>query len=327
MNLRASSGALAALVALATVSGELDAQPANIPRVGILMGSSAAAGGHLVEAFFEGMREHGYVDGKTIRYDVRFAEGKRAGLDQHARELVNAKVAVILAPTTPAADAARKTTSSIPIVFSIVADPVGAGLVRSLAAPGGNVTGIGTLASEVAAKRVDLMRELMPKSRRLGYLHDPRGTPTTTTRITEKAAHVLGKELLVVEASTAEALPGAFSKLKELGAEALVVDGSPFLFLHRRKVLELAAASRLPTISSSKEWVRDGGLMSYGAEYADSFRRSAAYVDRILKGAKPADLPVQQSTKFELIVNLKTAKALGIIVPPSILLRADQVID
>ena len=281
-----------------------------------------------MHAFTTGMAERGYQDGKNIRFEVRYSDRNPEKLTRHARELVAAKVDVIWVPGSTVAQAAREATTAIPIVFAIVSDPVHAGFVRSLATPGSNMTGLSLLSSEMWGKRLELLFEVRADVRRLGVLSQP-GEPASTAQLPyiQKAAEALGKELLVVGANSAEDFPQAFGRLKEWRADALVFAETGLFLLHRKSLIDEATKNRWPTVNSSRQYVEVGGLMSYGVDYLDSCRRSAEYVERILKGAKPADLPVQQPSKFELLINMKAAKALGISIPPSLLARADEVIE
>lgn len=319
---------LASLFMVTAPFSYIDAQTAtNVARIGIL--AASASSDHLVRAFIDGMREHGYVEGKNVRFDRRYHESSRERMEQQARELASAEVALILAMSTPASLAAKKATMTIPIVFALVADPIDSGLVRSLAAPSGNITGFSLLNPELRAKRIEILHDLAPKLIRIGVLHDPRQSAIYKSAIptVEKGAKAFGKELLFVEVGTAGNFDDAFLKLKTWRAEALVLMESPFVFMHKTALLERATQNGLPTVTASKEYAEAGGLIAYGASYADIVRRSASYAARILKGAKPADLPVQQPLKFELVINMKTARALGLSVPAHLLQRADRLIE
>ena len=294
-----------------------------MPRIGILRPGSPPD--PLVEAFREGLHELGYAEGRNISIEYRWAEGRDERLPSLAADLVRLQVDVIVAGA--AAMAAKQATNLIPIVMPIGLDPVKVGLVASLGRPGGNVTGLTSLSEELPGKWMELIKETLPRVSRVAVLWDPAGDPSQV-RISELAARSLDVRLHVLKAGRPDSVEGAFTEAKENHAGALIVLGSPFFYAHRTRLVELAARRRLPTIYPQREFVAgSGGLMSYGADYRDQFRRAATYVDKILKGAKPADLPVQQPTKFELVVNLKTAKALGLTIPQSILVRADEIIQ
>lgn len=316
------------ILALAVLGApmRLMAQPARVPRIGMLSGSAETA--KFAQAFFKGMSDLGYQDGKNVHYEQRHGDGSYESALQNARELVSANVDLIWAPGTQVVTAARKVTTTLPIVFALVSDPVASGFVRSLPRPGTNATGITVLNAETGAKRIELLNEIFPKLRRVGVLHNP-GDSASTAQLPIVAGSIraLGKELMVVEARSPEQFAAAFAKLAEWRADALVMLENALYVAHRKTLLDWAAKHRWPTINSSKEYAEAGGVISYGADWADSCRRSAVYVDKILKGAKPADLPVEQPTKFEFVINLKVAKAFGLTIPQSVLLRADQVIE
>jgi putative ABC transport system substrate-binding protein len=304
-------------------------QAAKIARIGYLAGN-LAAGPRLEEAFRQGLRDLGYVEGRNVVIEIRDAEGKPERFPALAAELVALKVDVIVAPNTPQALAAKQATRSLPIVFSFVADPVASGLVTSLARPGGNVTGLSSLTPELVGKRLELLTQAVPGVSRVAVLWQPGFQGERTERDMLKAADVaaqaLGVRLQFVEAQGPADIDRAFSDMTMARAGALTVLGSTMLISERRRLADLAAKNRLPAAYARREYVDAGGLMSYGTNIADLFRRTATYVDKILKGAKPADLPVEQPTTFELVINLKTAKALGITIPQSLLARADEVI-
>jgi putative ABC transport system substrate-binding protein len=307
-----------------------DAQPASgIHRIGYLAGGSAAATPRTVEAFRQGLRELGWVEGQNIVIDYRFAEGRFDRLPDLAAELVRLKAEVIVAGPTPVAVAAKNATGTIPIVMWAVGDPIGLGLIASLARPGGNVTGVSfAVGMETPVKGLELLRETVPKVRRVAVLSNPANPAhARATREVKVAARSLGVELQLLEARDPGEFDGAFAAMaKERVAALLVVTDIVFL-LHRARLVDLAAKNRLPSMHALKEYVEAGGLMSYGPSGPDLVRRAAWFVDKILKGAKPADLPIEQPTKFELVINLKTAKALGLTIPPSVLARADEVIQ
>jgi putative tryptophan/tyrosine transport system substrate-binding protein len=305
-------------------------QAAKVPRIGYLAGNMATAP-HLPEAFRQGLRDLGYVEGRNVVIEYRDAEGKLERLHALAAELVALKVDVILAGGTPQALAAKQATKTIPIVFGAVADPVTDGLVTSLARPGGNITGLSLRAPELVGKRLELLTQAVPGVSRAAALWQP-GTYVERTeqdilKEAEVAARALGLRLQVVEARGPEDFDRAFSDMTRARAGALTVLPSTMFFIERRRLVDLAAKNRLPAVYISREFVMPGGLMSYGPNVDDLFRHAATYVDKILKGAKPADLPVEQPTKFELVINMKTAKALGLTIPPSVLARADRIIE
>lgn len=304
-------------------------QPRKVARIGFLSPGSPAAAPKLLEAFRQGLRELGWVEGQNIAIEWRFAEGKFERLPELAAELVALKVDLLVAAAPQPARAAKEATSAIPVVFIGVADPVRIGLISSLARPGGNVTGVTTLVpGEFIAKQVELLKETVPKASRLAVLMNPTNA-VHVERMDELrgAAQKLGLALQWLEARAAGDFEGAFQAASGKRADMLVVLGDPLVGLHRKRVVELAAQHRLPAIYLFREDVLAGGLMSYGPVLTDLFRRAGTYVDKILKGAKPADLAAEQPTKFELLVNLKTAKALGLSIPPSVMVRADQVIE
>jgi putative tryptophan/tyrosine transport system substrate-binding protein len=306
------------------------AQPApKVPRIGLLLlFGSPGQPNPLVDAFRGGLRDLGYVEGQTVLIDARWAEGREQRLADEAAELVRLKVAVIVTPGTPATMAARAATSTIPVVMTNVGDPVGSGIVASLARPGGNVTGLSLLDAELDGKRIELLKEAVPHLSRLAILwsaNDP-GMTLAFGRV-ETAAKALGFALQNLAVREPAEFPRAFEAAGAGRAEALFVTAQPFTNQHRAQILDLVAKHRLPTIYTLRSFVDAGGLMSYGPSQADQYRRAATYVDRILKGARPADLPVEQPTKFELAINLRTARALGLTIPAGLLQRADQVIE
>jgi putative tryptophan/tyrosine transport system substrate-binding protein len=305
-------------------------QAAKVARIGVLGGSPAAT--PLGEAFLQGLRDLGYVEGRTVVIERRFDEGKLERLPALAAELVALKVDVIVTTgSTPAALAAKQATRTVPIVFTAAPDPVGSGLVTSLARPGGNVTGLSLLAPELVGKRLELLTQAVPGVSRVAVLWQPGGQVERTEKDMLKRAEVAGRALGVrlqfVEARGPADFDRAFSDMTRARVGALTVLGGAIFFNERRRLVDLAAKNRLPTVYSFRDYVDAGGLMSYGANLPDLFRRAATYVDKILKGATPADLPVEQPTKFELVINLKTAKALGLTIPPSVLGRADELIQ
>ena len=315
---------------LAPLAGE-GQQAAKVPRIGYLT-VDMAANPHVREAFLQGLRDLGYVEGRNVVIEYRDAEGQLERLPALAAELVALKVDVIVtAGGTLPALAAKQATKTIPIVFASAPDPVTDGLVTSLARPGGNVTGLSNLAAELVGKRLEQFKQAVPGVSRVAVLWQPGGLGERTEKGmlkgAEVAARALGVRLQFVEARSPADFDRAFTEMTRARADALTVLPSTMLNTERRRLVDLAAKNRLPAVYPWRESVDAGGLMSYGPNLADLFRRAAIYVDKILKGAKPADLPVEQPTKFELVINLKTAKALGITVPHSLLLRADQVIE
>ena len=299
------------------------AETAKVRTIGVLVVGSPASE-RFWRLFREDMRELDYVEGKNVRYEFRSDGGQGSRLPALAAELVGLKVDLIVAWFTPAALAARQATREIPIVMALVGNPVENGLVESLARPGGNVTGMAALGAELAGKCVDLVRELVPSAHRIAALvnaPDPFSKPFLRQIQLNGEASGTAIEPIMIQ-STAELDP-AFTAMEKERPDAAIVQPS----LPIKRVAELAIKSRIPAMSFIRDFANEGGLMSYGSEEADAYRKAAVYVDKILKGAKPADLPVQQPTKFELVVNLKTAKALGLTIPPSILARADEVIE
>jgi putative ABC transport system substrate-binding protein len=300
-------------------------QTGKVYHVGLL----ATREGPNTPAFRQGLRELGYVDGRNISITYRWSEGNADRFPTLAAELVSLKMDVIVASSPQAALAAKAATATIPIVFTLVGDPVGIGLVSGLARPGGNITGFSSLVPEgFTQKQLAILKEMVPRATRVailrspGNLMDPR--PQSQTM---EAAEKLGIKIQVVDVRTPEEIDGAFETVVRGRADAIHVHGDPLLFINRARIVALAATNRLPAMYFSAEIVRVGGLMSYGPDLSDLLRRTAGHVDKILKGAKPADLPVEQPTKYELTINRKTAKALGLTIPPSLLARADQVIE
>jgi putative ABC transport system substrate-binding protein len=302
-----------------------EAQTAEkVYRIGMLGSSSSDP---LVEAFKQGLRELGYVEGRNIMVEYRSAEGRPDRLPDLAADLVRLKVDVIVA-SSQGAVAAKQATTTIPIVMPIITDPVRLGLVASLANPGGNATGFATQNDELPGKWMELVKETLPNASRVAVLFHPTYDGGVQLKASEAAARSLGVRLQALKVERPDDFGPAFAAVRKNRAEALIISSSPLFYTHRARLVEFAAKNRIPTIYHQSEFVvGSGGLMSYGPDFHDLFRRSATYVDKILKGAKPADLPVQQPTKFELVINLKTAKALGLTVPPSVLGRADQVIE
>jgi putative tryptophan/tyrosine transport system substrate-binding protein len=307
-------------------------QPGMVHRIGYLSTGSAnprLANPRLLEAFRQGLRELGWVEGQNILVEYRFAEGQSDRLPGLADELVRLKVDVIAASPTPAALAAKNATETIPIVGISFDNPVEHGLVASLARPGGNITGLSySVGPEIFGKDLELLRELIPEIRHVAVLSNSAG-PNHALMISnvQTAARSLGVELLLLEARGPDEFDGAFAAIAKERVGALFVFGDPMFGVHRARLADLAAQNRLPTMYTNRPHVEAGGLLCYGPSFSDLWRRAASYVDKILKGAKPADLPVEQPTKFELVINLKTAKVLGLAIPPSLLARADEVIE
>jgi ABC-type uncharacterized transport system substrate-binding protein len=303
-------------------------QPKKIAKIGFLVPSTPAAAAHLFEAFRQGLRELGYVEGKTFVLEFRYAEGRTERLPDLARELVGLKVDVIVTGTDVAIAAVKRETQTIPIVMGNSTDPVGTGFVASLARPGGNLTGLSSISPELGGKRLELLREVVPGLSRVAFLWNPdvRGAVLDYNE-TEGAANSLHLQLQSVEVSRAEDLDRAFSAVTKGRAQALIMPAAnPVGFTNRGQIASFAQKNRLPSIYAQREYVDAGGLMSYGPSTPDMFRRAATYVDKILKGTKPADLPVEQPTKFEFVINLKTAKQIGLTIPPNVLARAEKVI-
>jgi putative ABC transport system substrate-binding protein len=329
MDRRTFVATLAGGLLTAPVAAEAQ-QSARVPRIGYLTGN-LATGLYLREAFLQGLRDLGYVEGRNVAIEYREAEGKYERFPVLAGDLVAPKVDVIVVTNTPAALAAKQANRTIPIVLAWAADPVGSGLVTSLARPGGNVTGLSILVTELVGKRLELLKQVVPGASRIAALWHPgdygEGVEKKMLREADVAARALGMRLQVVEARGPEDFDRAFSDMTRARADAVTVQSTNIFFIERRRLVDLAAKNRLPAIYVAREFVDAGGLMSYAPNVADLFRRAATYVDKILKGAKPGDLPVEQPTKFELVINLKTAKGLGLTIPPSLLQRADQIIE
>jgi len=302
-------------------------QPKTIPRIGALLSGSPSTTGHYTDAFRQGLHDIGYVEGQTIAVEYLWAGDRSDRFAGLAAKLVRAKVDLILVWGTTAVTAAKQATSTIPIVFVAVADPVGSGVVASLARPGGNVTGLGTLGTEIAGKRIELLKEVIPRLVRVAVLRNV-VNPVSVSMLKEAqlAAQAAGVQLQVVEVRESSGFESAFAAMTQERAEALVVLGDPVFLSYRTRLGDLAAKHRVPAIYWDSQFVEAQGLMSYGVSIADLFRRAAIFVDKILKGAKPADLPIEQPIKFELVINLKAAKQIGLTIPPNVLARADKVI-
>jgi putative ABC transport system substrate-binding protein len=303
-------------------------QPTRLPTIGYLGLGTLATESQRMAAFVQRLRELGWIEGRTITIDYRWAEGRRESMAEIAAEFVRLKVDVVFAAGTEPALAAKKATALIPIVFPLAADPVGAGMVASLARPGANITGLSTLATDLAAKRLEILREVFPGLDRLAIMANV-GGPGAVLEMHEfqEAARTLHLEVIPLEIRRTEDIAPALESLKGR-AHALYVVGDPLVNLNRVRINTFALVARLPTIYVQREYVEAGGLMSYGPNFPNMFRRAADYVDKILlRGAKPAELPVEQPTKFDLVINLVTARALGLTVPPTLLARADEVIE
>jgi putative tryptophan/tyrosine transport system substrate-binding protein len=300
--------------------------PTPVHRIGYLLGTTREQEPSL-QAFLEAMRALGYIEGQNLVMEYRAAEGQYERLPALAAELVRLQVDVLLAVTTPAVLAAKDATTTIPIVMMGVGDPVGSGLVASLARPGGNVTGLSFQSPDLVGKQLEFLKDVRPTGSRVAVLWNP-ANPVHTLQVQEAdvAAQRLGVQLHLLEVRSPEAFDSAFAAMTGAHAGALLVLGDTMMLPHRRRLAELAATSRLPTMHLIRPYVEAGGLMAYGPSALDIRRRAAVYVDKILKGAKPADLPVEQPTKFELVINLKTAQALEITIPPTLLFQADEII-
>jgi ABC-type uncharacterized transport system substrate-binding protein len=322
---------LTALLAVFLLAAPLASQaqaPAKVPRIGFLGTGAPAETAPRVEAFRQGLRDLGYVEGRNIAIEYRWADGKVERLPAFAVEFVGLKVDVIVATSTPAAVAAKNAIRTIPIVFVTAADPVGSKLVASIAHPDGNVTGLSLLAPEIVAKQLELLKEAVPKASRVAVLSNPANPHTALlVKETEAAARSLRVRVQLLGVRGADAFDTAFSAITKERPGALFVLFDPLFVGHRTRIVEFANKNRLPAMYPHREYAETGGLMAYGSDLRDNFRRAAIYVDKILKGAKPGDLPIEQPTKFELVINLKTAKALGLTLPPSLLQRADEVIQ
>jgi len=302
-------------------------QPTKIPRIGLLFTATPSAAAARIEAFRQGFRELGYVEGKNILIEQRYAEGQLNHMNELAAELVRLKVDVIVTIGPAATRPAKEATHAIPIVMGVDDDPVGNGFVASLARPGGNITGLASLAPEIGGKQLELLKEIVPRLSRVAVL----GTSTQpgnaqSLREAEVAAGALAVKLQYLDVLSPKDIEPVFRTASNGRAEAVLVLRASIFFSHRKQIVDLAAKRQLPAMYYTTEYVEEGGLMTYGVSITDLFRRAATYVDKILKGAKPAELPIEQPTKFELVVNLKTAKRIGLTIPPNVLARADKVI-
>lgn len=326
------AGVCVLAVAVSAVPFTSSAQKTGrVARVGFL--SDESRSGSLAELSFgaiaQPLKDLGWAEGQNLVFERRYAEGREAILPQLAADLVRLKVDMIIALGTPAARAVKDATATIPVVFARVGDAVGSGLVQSLAHPGGNLTGLTIISHDLGPKRLELLKEAVPAISRVGVLWDP-SFPLAARELksAQDAARTLGIEIFAVTAQRAEQIDAALATLKRQRVGAVsVLSGPPRFGEHRRRIADLTAKAGLPMMAYRREFVEAGGLMSYGPNFADMYRRAATYVDRVLKGAKPADIPVEQPAKIELVINLRTAKAIGLTLPPSLLLRADQVIE
>ena len=302
-------------------------QTTKVARIGFLGATFPSTESARIEAFRQGLREHRYIEGKNIVIEYRWAEGKLDRLPDLAAELVRLDVEVIVAGGSTSTGAAKKATSSIPIVMAQVNDPVGSGFVAGLARPGGNITGLSTLAPELSGKQLEILKEIVPRLSRVAVFGSSTAPGNAQAlRETELAATAVGANLQYFDVLTSKDFEAVFLAAKKTGANAALVLSSPVFNSQRKQIADIAIKHRLPAIYFNPEFVEEGGLMAYAASYNDLYRRAATYVDKILKGAKPADLPVEQPTKFELVINLKAAKQISLTIPPNVLARADKVI-
>ena len=320
-------GTVALIIAFAMCGAVATAQQlTKIPRIGILApDSSAFPASARYDSFRQGLRELGYIEGKNIFIEIRYAEGKQDRLSDFATELVKLKVNVIVTGTRPGVLAAKNATSTIPIVFWAVADPVRAGLVSSLARPGGNITGLSILETELFGKRLELLKETFPKITRVAYFRDATSQGTGSVEMQAAAARALGLQLQSLDVRSVKDFDGAFEAVLKERAQALTTAATPVISTNQQRIVAFAAKNRLPALYPYSEFIEAGGLMFYGVSFSDLFRRAATYVDKILK-RQPADLPVEQPTKFEFVINLITAKQIGVTIPPNVLVRANKVI-
>jgi len=319
-----------AMSAIAILTAPLAAeaqQPVRVPRIGFLWPSPPSERQYLLDAFRQGLRELGYIESRNIVVEVRSAEGKYDRLPALATELVHLKVDVIVTTASPATMAAQQATKTIPIVMAVVVDPVATGFIASLARPGGNITGVSIMASDLVGKQLDLLKQVVPIFQVVVLWNPANPGNAPQLREAEVAARKLGVRLKPLEARNPDDLDNAFAAMTKERPSGLIVLVDTMLVGHRARLADLAAKSRIPAIYGLRDHVEAGGLMAYSANLTEMYRRAATYVDKILKGAKPADLPVEQPTKFELVINLKTAKALGLTIPQSVLIRADEIIQ
>ncbi len=322
-----------ALVAASVLAAPLAAealQPGKVYRIGWLVSSSVSPSAHFIDAFRQGMRELGWVEGKNFELEFsRAAGGNFDRLPAIVAELIRLRVDLIVASNTPATVAAKNATSTLPIVIVVVGNPVGRGFVDSIARPGGNITGLTVIDSDIVGKQLQLLKEAIPRASRFSVLRNA-ATPTgagLASKNLEVAAQLLGIQPQILAVRSPEEFDDVFSAMIRERSDALLLMSDSMFFAHRTRLADLAVKARLPTMFTTGEYAEAGGLMAYGANFLYNFRRAAVYVDKILKGAKPADLPIEQPTQFEFVINLKTAKALGVTIPPSLLGRADRVIQ
>jgi len=319
---------------LATTGGLLAAplaaaaqQQGKVWRIGFVEAGSASVNRHFLDAFRQGLRELDYLEGQHIVIEERWAEGRNELFPGLLAELIRLNVDVVVVSSNAGALAAKDATRTIPIIFVAIGDPVGLGLALSLGRPGGNLTGLSTLSEEYSAKWVELLKEVVPNTSRLALLWNPKTMLTARAKEVQDRAKALRVKLESFEVRAPDEFDGAFVAMAKGRVDGLIVLADPLTVRYRTRIVELAAKNRLPTIYQFAEFVRVGGLIAYGTSVPDVFRRAAIYVDKVFRGARPADLPIEQPTKFELVINLKTAKALGLTIPPSLLQRADQVIE
>jgi putative tryptophan/tyrosine transport system substrate-binding protein len=303
-------------------------QPKKVPRIGLLVTTNASASAPRITAFVQRLRQLGWIEGQTVAIEYRWAEGQYDRFAEIAAEFVRLKVDVIVTAATAPVLAAKQATSSIPIVFAVSGDPVGSGLVASLARPGGNVTGLSLQQAEVGSKRLELLREIVPDLRRLAIIANV-SSPMIVLEVqeVESKARSLALEVVTLQVDGPDDISRAFETASQVKADALYVCSDPLTSTNRGRIYAAAQSARLPSVSSEKDHIDAGALVSYGPNFPDLFRRASEYVDKILRGAKPSDLPVEQPTKFELVINLRTARVLGLTVPPALLARADEVIE
>ena len=302
-------------------------QPKKIPRIGYLAGITSTAQSARIQAFRQGLRELGYLEGKNIVIEARYGEGNPDRVRTLAAELVNLKVDIILSAGSSDTRAAKEATATIPIVMAAAGDPIASGFVTSLARPGANITGLSILAPELSGKQLEILKEIVPTLSRVAVFQSSTTPGTEQTLIEmELAARAFGLKLQYLDILDLNGIETAFREARKTRAGAIVALGGPVFNSHRMHIVELAIRSRIPAMYNVSEFVDAGGLMTYGASWPDLFRRAATYIDKILKGAKPADLPIEQPTKFELLINLKAAKQIGLTIPPNVLARADKVV-
>jgi len=318
---------MAFFAVLVALSFPVYAQPTRtVYKIGYLVPTSQSVSVSRLEAFRRGLRELGYTEGKNIIIEYRYTEGKPDRLNDMAAELIRLKVDVVVTSSSASVRAVKKASATTPVVFAAVGDPVASGLVASLAKPGGNITGLTMLSQELSGKRLELLKEAFPKLTRVAALWSSEGTGLEVMKAVQTAAQGLGVKLQSLEIRTANDFDSAFEAAIRERAQSLLTHPLPVINLNRERIIQFAAKNRLPAMYPIPEFTDAGGLMSYAPNYADLYHRAAVYVDKILKGAKPADLPVEQPTKFELVINLKTAKQIGLTIPPNVLARADKVI-